>query len=164
MRECVIVFSFLCVLPLARWVLYIYISYLQEAKAAHFTIWTRVTCVFCTFFFFFKHLDTSSCHVSVIIPDRTCALKYQMSCRLLAGCTVQSILSSASVKCCSLKEVDPAVVGHWYFCYLLNSDICIHSPVSSLSCYVCLLWGCTPHSFQQQRWPWTSLTDFQLLT
>lgn len=64
------------------------------------------------FFSFFLELDISVCLVSAISPDRTCALKYQMSCRLSSDCTVQSISCSPSVKGCSLKEVDQAVVGH----------------------------------------------------
>lgn len=37
----------------------------------------------------FLDSNTSMCHVKTISPDWTCALKYQVTCRLLCGCTVR---------------------------------------------------------------------------
>lgn len=70
-----------------------------------------------------------------------------MSWRLLCGCTVEDCIScSPSIRCCSLEEVGPAVVGHWYFC---SSSL---EPQSTLSCYsVIILLSCSvrkPRNFK----------------
>lgn len=147
-RECAIIFPFLCILPSTSWMSCICVSYLSEVKPPHVTTWTRTARFFC----YTSNIDISVCRVKMISPD--VVVKYQMSWKLLCGCTVEETVScSPSIKRCSPEEADPAVVGHWYpfvvpLCWTaIDPGISCCSLVSSLLCSVYMPKKRLPHSF-----------------
>lgn len=71
---------------------------LSKPVECHTFVFLSVTWVRSTFpsdtgpLHFYSVSNASVCHVKTISPDWTCAVKYQMSCRLLSACTVEKSL------------------------------------------------------------------------
>lgn len=88
-RECVITFPLLCILPHpAKCYIFVFLIYkMRELHISRLGQQWHVSSAFLFTFFFF--LDASVCHVKTISQEWTCSLTYQMSYRILCGCTVE---------------------------------------------------------------------------